>query len=374
MPSLLLRSTFTTSQLFAQVNGADIIYGGLGAAQDTQDSFNQLWTQILGGPAYLFVSKTAGTLAAIFVIAWVVRHQKDLDAGAEQLKQIFFGHLFGPVLTFILLIVQIDGYSVLGYTTLSIRNLSNAFTNEVLLQMAFQVTDPVVEGLTKIQAEQLTSLGLQDCLKLANQTQREQCLSELQAKLDKALAPYRAEQWAQELENKFDDQVQSLTQNPVEAWLSDRIEDLGGLSDQVTTSGIIVICSSVSTAASWLIEIIGLMTAFVGPLVIAVCLFPKFEEAWKPWMVGMVGIGAVSLLYKFAIGLVSIQVLNSTGPIELIGPICLALLGLALIASFVTGGGVAAFQVGQSAFSAGGGFATRTVVDGGARLGRRLRH
>ncbi len=192
-------------------------------------------------------------------------------------------------------------------------------------------------------------------LKIPDETQRKQCLTQLQAKVEKTLAPYRNEQWADDLETKFDDQVQSLTQNPLQAWLSDRAEDLGGVSDQVITAAVIVICSSISTAATWLIEIIGLMTAFGGPLVIAVCLFPKFEEAWKPWLTGLTGIGGISLLYKFSIGLVSMQMLNSTGPVEMIGPICLALLGIFLITGFAAGGGVAAFQVGQGIFASGGG-------------------
>ena len=379
MSSFLCASMFI-NQLLA-VNGSDIIYGGLGAAQETQESFDQLWIQILGGPAYLFVSKTAGTLAGIFVIVWLVFHKKDLHGDTEHLKHIFFGHLFGPILVFILLVVQINGFSVLGHTMLSIRNFSNAFTNAVLNQMAFQVTDPVQKGLTKIQAEQLATSGLQDCLKNANEAERNECLSQLQAKLDKTIAPYRDEQWAQDIKSKLDEQVHSLTENGVEAWLSDRMEQLGnlfgGLSDQVITSAILIICNVISIAATWLMEIIGLMTAFVGPMVIAFCLFPKFEEAWKPWIVGMVGVGGVSLLYKFSIGLVSIQVLNSTGPVQMIGPVCLALLGIVLVASFVLGGGVAAFQVGQSALAAGGATGARAgagFVGGSARrVGKLLR-
>lgn len=366
------------TDLLAQVRGDDIIYGGLGAAQEVQESFEQLWTQVLGGPAYLFVSKTAGTMAAIFIIVWVYRHQKDLNGDAEHLKQIFLDHLFGPVLVFILLMVQIDGSSVLGATTLGMRNFSNDFTNAVLSQIAYQVNDPVTESVVKMQAQTLTTRGLQDCLKIPNEEQRNQCLTQLQAKVEKTLAPYRNEQWAEEVETKFDDQVQSITQNPVQAWFSDRAEDLGGVSDQVITAAIIIICSSISTAATWLIEIIGLMTAIVGPLVIAVCLLPKFEESWKPWLTGIAAVGGISMLYKFSIGLVGMQVLNSTGPVEMIGPICLALVGLVLITGFATGGGVAAFQIGQSTLSLGGGGLARAggevakgLGGGATRLARR---
>lgn len=363
------------TDLLAQVTGSDIIYGGLGAAQEVQENFDRLWTQILEGPAYLFVNKTAGSFAGIFVIWWLVRHQKDLEGDLEHLKHILFSHLFGPTLVFILLAVQISDTSILGYTTLGIRNFSNAFSNTVLAQMAAGVTDPVQKGLTKIQAEQLITSGLQECLKNVNEAERKECLTQLQAKLENTLAPYRNEQWAQNLENKFDDGVRSLTQSGIEAWFSKGMEQIGnffgGLTDQVVTSAILIICSVTSTASSWLIEIIELMTAFIGPLVISFCLFPKFEDAWKPWVTSLVGVGGVSLLYKFAIGLVSIQVLNSTGPVQLIGPVCLALLGVILVASFITGGAVAAFQIGQSTLAAGGSMAARSGGGGVRKFLRR---
>lgn len=356
--SLSLQSTFA-NHLFVAISGSDIIYGGLGAAQETQASFDELWKQVLSGPTYKFVSKTAGTMAAIFVIAWVFRHKRELEGGAEQLKQIFVSYLFGPILVFILLVVQIGDQTTLGYTMLGIRNFNNTFTNMILSQMAFQVTDPVVKGLAKIQAEQLTSSGFQDCLKNVNETERNQCFTQLDDKFSKILAPYRDETWAQNLNDRFEAEVKSYTQNFVEQWLTNGIEQLGGLADQVLISGVIVICNSVSTAVAWVVEIIGLMIAFMGPMIMAFCLFPKFEEAWKPWLVGMVGVGGVSMTYKFSIGLVSMQVLNSTGPTQMIAPICLALFGLALAGSLILGGGVAAFQAGQSALSSGGSSAGR---------------
>ncbi len=370
---LFFQSIFI-EHLFVAVSGSDIIYGGLGAAQDAQASFDELWKQVLGGPTYKFVSKTAGTVAAILVVAWVARHKRELSGDSEQLKQIFVSYLFGPLLVFILLTVQIGNQTVLANTTLGIRNFNNAFTNMILSQMALQVTDPVVKGIVKVQAEQLSSSGFQDCLKNPNETERTHCFVQLDDKLTKALAPYRDEPWAQDLNSRFEAQVKPYTQTTVDSKIigaiEDGIEKVGGIADQVLISSIIVICNSISTAVAWLVEIIGLMTAFIGPMIIAFCLFPKFEEAWKPWLVGMVGIGGVSMAYKFSIGLVSMQVLNSTGPTEMIAPICLALLGLALVGSFVLGGGVAAFQAGHSALSSGGisaGKAGMGVVRGTAR-------
>lgn len=355
------------NHLFIAVSGSDIIYGGLGAAQETQASFDELWKQVLSGPTYKFVSTTAGLMAGIFVILWLITHKRNLsEGGAEQIKQMLLNYLFGPILVFILLVVQIGDQSTLAYTMIGTRNLSNTFTNMILSQMAFQVTDPVVKGLAKIQAEQLSSSGFQDCLKNINETERNQCFTQLDDKFSKILAPYRDEAWAQNLNEKFEAEVKSYTQSFVEQWLTNGIEQLGGLADQVLISGIIVICNSVSIAVSWVIEIIGLMVAFIGPMVISFCLVPKFGDAWKPWMVGVVGVGAVSMSYKFSIGLVSMQVLNSTGPTQMIAPICLALFGLTLAGSLILGGGVAAFQAGQNSLSAGASSAGK--VGGGSVL------
>ena len=113
------------NHLFVAVSGSDIIYGGLGAAQETQASFDELWKQVLRGPTYKFVSTTAGGMAGIFVLLWLITHKRNLsEGGTEQVKQMLLNYLFGPILVFILLVVQIGGQSTLASIMMGVETLA----------------------------------------------------------------------------------------------------------------------------------------------------------------------------------------------------------------------------------------------------------
>lgn len=345
------------------VNGNDVVLGSLDQAQSVQQSFDKLWNQYLSGPAYRYITTTASLIAALSSVLWLTFNYKNITESFDEILPLIFRFFVGPITVAILFQVQLGGYNFLAYSTLGVRNAMNTFTNQVLANLVFDVNDPVSSGLTKVYIEQLQTAGLQNCLTKSSQEERNACLNQLQSDVQTALQPYLSQQWAQDSLNQLKDKISALTQNPLQAVLSKMVEAVGGFTNQTIIFAILTIVNMISGAVTWIIEILGVLSAMVGPLAISISLMPWFSDMWQVWLKMLVGTGLVALFYKLCVGLVSTQVLFAQGPIQLIGPTALSLLSVFIISSLSNGASSAAFQSSASA----GASASGTI--GGAAAG-----
>jgi uncharacterized membrane protein YecN with MAPEG domain len=217
-------------------------------------------------------------------------------------------------------------------------------------------------------------------LKKTNKEERKSCLEQLQREAETILKPYSNEEWAQTKINNIKDEVRGITQNPFMEQLGRAIDSVGGFASSAGISLIFSIVNAISGAMAWIIEILGVLIAMVGPLAIAVSLFPWTGDVWLVWLKMFIGVNLVSLFYKLCVGIVSTQVLFSEGPTELIGPVALSILSIFIVGSLASGsasgafstsaqhGGIASRLAGSTATSAVGGVATGVTSAGGAAI------
>jgi hypothetical protein len=341
-------------------NSNQMIQNSLNASAAVQAGFDELWQQMLNGPLYLFIASTAAGIAAFAAIQWLVMNYSLMEKAWDEVKPLFLHFFLGPILVavFILASPVNSAPPLLAATTLQLHNFSTGFSNLAISHLTTEVKSPINSALAKTMYERLVGAGWTDCQSELNEKDRNQCFNELEKQVRNFLQPFMNEDWAKEAANNFTAAVTAatstdptgLTVGPAFAYRSVANMAMGALNDGAIAL-LLATVYAISWGIAWMLEVLGILTALVGPLAIAVSLFPWFSQTWKTWLTMQVGLGLVSLFYKLAIGISALQVLNATGPIELAGPFAVAILGIWLAASLASGGGTAAFQSGTQLVS-----------------------
>ncbi|PSB43163.1 hypothetical protein C7B80_25115 [Cyanosarcina cf. burmensis CCALA 770] len=337
------------------VGGADIIDTAIANAQLTSETYDRMWIDTLTGPAYRSLSVAAAGFSAFGAIVWFAFKYELVSQAWNDVKPFFYRFFISPLLVSIFLSVPINDTTLLGETTLALRNFGNRFSQITLQATSNSINDPLASSLTRTQVETLAGKGFQRCLEEPAQEERYMCLDELERKALKLLSSYIGEEWAQKLRDRIQDDINNAkTPDKIEAFFSSIGDRFSNSLSNAGVAFVLVAGNAIIFGTTSAIEVIGIEVAKLGPLMLALSLFPAFEKFAVLWLTLLGGLGAVSFLLKDAIVQASMMIIQSEGPTDLIGPAVLAVVSLFIVIGLATGSGVAAFQGAISGATAAG--------------------
>jgi hypothetical protein len=356
----------------------DQLWGAV--TNSTQDleipaALNKLWTIAMDGSLYKTVC-LLGTLLAVFAVGfWCVKLYKTLDEGGLRpaVNEIVF-----PVI--LVLMLSNNGKNMKDLT-LATRDAINSFNvtlnkavdAEVNLKAATDVlsffdaaisfTDNQVKGCQS----ETEAQKFQDCMtKNASSTQVFNTgLSSLWPNTNNGA------KWQKEI-NDWKDYTSNYTKNRFNTDTLDlmkggnilnKMTDIKNIHRYEDTADLRAVILSFRGAFLYIIEVMMLVTALVGPVFLALSLFPVGTKPLITWAVSFLTLGFCKICFSLISGLSSLAMVLS-GPRNvdmLVTSIVLGLLAPALAISVASGSGLATLSsVTQSAqgfgFNSGVGF------------------
>ncbi|MEM7770780.1 MAG: hypothetical protein AAF327_09735 [Cyanobacteria bacterium P01_A01_bin.37] len=340
-----------------------------GASIAVSETWDGLWKTALEGPLYEIIANLGAVVAVIAIGFFVVDFARSWMDG-HNLSQLATKAL----VPFLIVILLSNGGTLLAEISMGLRDSINTVNNQILLSVGeidFEATLSEMADYSSVKNE-IETLRSQ-CDVFIDEEKMQACLdstTEASERLLNAFESGRGRNASSRRPEMLQEQIEVNSQNPftLATTASASLAAASGISGIAGTvnllgsagrglfrlgrGGLLFTIETVlvgfQIAFQHIVEMSMLLTALLGPIVIAASIFPIGNTPLFGWITGFLSVGMVKLSYNIIIGFVAVAYSASDSRETLPLTIAIAILAPILSVLIATGGGFTIFSGIQS--------------------------
>ncbi|BAY41580.1 hypothetical protein NIES2111_59760 (plasmid) [Nostoc sp. NIES-2111] len=334
----------------AKLDGDDLVDFSKDNAVWVAEGFDKLWEQTINGGVYSAICKVGALFALATLTFFLIEWTKRMMNGEEQRAYTDF---IWPLIVVYLLN---NNGSVLGTSTLGIRNYINNLNNTVLSQAAagIDLKKAYEQALGTEAARSAIGITVNRCRNSSLSSQEQiDCLKQAKEELTKR---YPDKFGVDGLFSWFTDAIGGaidafndvkdgkangldLIFSPINAFVGSAITDI-----------ITIILVGMNGAYQWGIELTMLVTALLGPMAVGGSLLPYGAKSLYTWLVGYFSVGFGKLCFNIIVGFAGQLVADSKTYQPMFFLFTIGIIAPFLATGLAAGGGIAVLsQINKAA-------------------------